>query len=81
MGSVTPNPETIALQVSPQAAKSFLAMPARQRAALQRLLSIRFEEAVAMSAEDFFKLMDKTAREAKRKGLTQRKLRQLLHED
>ncbi|MFI5384650.1 MAG: hypothetical protein ACHQ50_00870 [Fimbriimonadales bacterium] len=80
MDASYPNQETIAIPVSPEVAESYRAMSEARREFLRRLLGMRLEEAVKGTGDDFVRLMDKAAREAKRKGLTPEILQQILDE-
>ena len=72
--------ETIEIQVEPDAARAYAEASDDQRRKLDLLLSIRIQEATRTEA-DLETIMKDIAQRAQERGLTERKLVELLEDD
>ncbi len=71
--------ETIAIQVTPEAAKTFRQASEAERKKLELLLSLRLLE-VSRARQPLEKVMREISRSAKGRGLTEKKLANILKE-
>jgi hypothetical protein len=72
--------QTIAIQVTPEAAQAFNKASAAERKKLELLLSLRLLE-VSRGRQPLEKLMREVSRSAQARGLTEKKLNNILKED
>jgi hypothetical protein len=72
--------QTIAIQVTPEAAKAFNKASADERKKMELLLSLRLLE-VSRARQPLEKVMREISRSAQARGLTEKKLNNILKED
>ena len=72
--------QTIAIQVTPEAAQAFNQASAAERKKLELLLSLRLLE-VSRARQPLEKVMREISRSAQARGLTEKKLNNILKED
>jgi hypothetical protein len=72
--------QTIAIQVTPEAAKAFNKASADERKKMELLLSLRLLE-VSRARQPLEKVMREISRSAQARGLTEKKLYNILKED
>jgi hypothetical protein len=71
--------ETIAIKVTPEAAKAFRSASDAERRKMELLLSLRLLEA-AESRQSLEEIMRSISKSAKARGLTEKKLKEILKE-
>lgn len=72
--------ETIAIEVTPEAALAYAAASAEERRKINALLSLKFSELMA-SQRDVETLLEEMGRQAQARGLTPQRLDELLRDE